>query len=83
MTANTTIHALLDHHRSDPDDIPDAWRISPRGAGYLFGAKVTTDNGLSERCWVVGQFCLFWWVGGCDVCSLFDDLVDEWWVVFV
>jgi len=34
---------------SDPDDI-DAWAISPRGAGWLFGAKVTCEfnqiNGL-------------------------------------
>jgi serine/threonine-protein phosphatase 6 catalytic subunit len=27
---------------SDPEDI-DAWQISPRGAGWLFGAKVVNE----------------------------------------
>ena len=27
---------------SDPEDI-DAWAVSPRGAGWLFGAKVTNE----------------------------------------
>ncbi|KAG2198982.1 Metallo-dependent phosphatase [Mucor mucedo] len=35
---------------SDPDDI-DTWAVSPRGAGWLFGGKVTSEfnhiNGLS------------------------------------
>jgi serine/threonine-protein phosphatase 6 catalytic subunit len=35
---------------SDPEDIKEAWQISPRGAGYLFGDKVTSEfnqvNGL-------------------------------------
>jgi len=35
---------------SDPEDISEAWQISPRGAGYLFGDKVTSEfnnvNGL-------------------------------------
>ena len=35
---------------SDPEDSTDTWRISPRGAGYVFGAKVATEfnraNGL-------------------------------------
>ena len=35
---------------SDPDDI-DTWRVSPRGAGWLFGGAVTKEfnhvNGLS------------------------------------
>ena len=39
---------------SDPEDIPDAWRISPRGAGYLFGGRVTDEftrlNGLDLIC---------------------------------
>jgi diadenosine tetraphosphatase ApaH/serine/threonine PP2A family protein phosphatase len=34
---------------SDPEDI-DGWALSPRGAGYLFGADVVSDfnhkNGL-------------------------------------
>ena len=35
---------------SDPEESTDTWRISPRGAGYVFGAKVATEfnraNGL-------------------------------------
>jgi diadenosine tetraphosphatase ApaH/serine/threonine PP2A family protein phosphatase len=27
---------------SDPDDV-DAWQVSPRGAGWLFGGKVTAE----------------------------------------
>ena len=38
---------------SDPEDI-DAWSISPRGAGWLFGSKVTAEfnriNGLNIIC---------------------------------
>ncbi|KAK2079311.1 Phytochrome-associated serine/threonine-protein phosphatase 1 [Prototheca wickerhamii] len=38
---------------SDPEDI-DAWAVSPRGAGWLFGGKVTTEfnqiNGLELIC---------------------------------
>jgi len=34
---------------SDPDDI-EAWSMSPRGAGWIFGSRVTTEfnhiNGL-------------------------------------
>jgi len=43
--------AFCDLMWSDPEEISDAWQISPRGAGYLFGDKVTTEfnavNGLS------------------------------------
>lgn len=28
---------------SDPEDISEPWIISPRGAGYLFGGKVTRE----------------------------------------
>ncbi|EWM26373.1 hypothetical protein NSK_002690 [Nannochloropsis salina CCMP1776] len=39
---------------SDPEDITDPWVISPRGAGYLFGSKVTREfnqvNGLELIC---------------------------------
>ncbi len=28
---------------SDPEDIEGSWAISPRGAGYIFGAKVTSE----------------------------------------
>ncbi|KAJ9115228.1 Serine/threonine-protein phosphatase 6 catalytic subunit [Naganishia adeliensis] len=42
--------AFCDLMWSDPDDI-DTWSVSPRGAGWLFGAKVTREfnhvNGLS------------------------------------
>ena len=38
---------------SDPDEI-ESWAISPRGAGYLFGSKVTNEfnfvNDLSVIC---------------------------------
>ena len=27
---------------SDPDEV-DAWAVSPRGAGWLFGGKVTSE----------------------------------------
>lgn len=39
---------------SDPEEIRDAWVISPRGAGYLFGSKVAEEfnhmNGLDLIC---------------------------------
>lgn len=39
---------------SDPEDINECWAISPRGAGYLFGDKVTDafchSNGLELIC---------------------------------
>ncbi|CED85279.1 metallo-dependent phosphatase [Phaffia rhodozyma] len=42
--------AFCDVMWSDPDDV-DTWAVSPRGAGWLFGAKVTHEfnhlNGLS------------------------------------
>jgi serine/threonine-protein phosphatase 6 catalytic subunit len=38
---------------SDPEDI-DTWAVSPRGAGWLFGSKVTAEfnhiNGLELIC---------------------------------
>ena len=34
--------AFCDLVWSDPDDI-DGWAVSPRGAGWLFGAKVTNE----------------------------------------
>ena len=38
---------------SDPDDI-DTWAVSPRGAGWLFGERVTHDfnetNGVTLIC---------------------------------
>eukprot|EP00588_Corethron_pennatum_P018263 CAMPEP_0194304864 /NCGR_PEP_ID=MMETSP0171-20130528/2460_1 /TAXON_ID=218684 /ORGANISM="Corethron pennatum, Strain L29A3" /LENGTH=377 /DNA_ID=CAMNT_0039056235 /DNA_START=289 /DNA_END=1422 /DNA_ORIENTATION=+ len=42
--------AFCDLMWSDPEDIADAWQISPRGAGYVFGSAVTDEfsrvNGL-------------------------------------
>ncbi len=39
---------------SDPEEINEPWMISPRGAGYLFGSKVTREfnrvNGLDLIC---------------------------------
>jgi len=39
---------------SDPDDMISDWAVSPRGAGFLFGRKVTTEfnhlNGLDLIC---------------------------------
>jgi serine/threonine-protein phosphatase 6 catalytic subunit len=38
---------------SDPEEV-DSWSVSPRGAGWLFGEKVTSDfmerNGLKLIC---------------------------------
>ena len=31
---------------SDPEEV-DGWAISPRGAGYLFGAKVTHEVNIN------------------------------------
>ncbi|TMW66097.1 hypothetical protein Poli38472_003862 [Pythium oligandrum] len=45
--------AFCDLMWSDPEDI-ETWAMSPRGAGYLFGAKVTAEfnqiNGLELIC---------------------------------
>ena len=45
--------AFCDLVWSDPEDV-DTWTISPRGAGWLFGAKVTHEfmhlNGLELSC---------------------------------
>ena len=35
--------AFCDLVWSDPEEIPDAWQVSPRGAGYLFGARVVDE----------------------------------------
>ena len=34
--------AFCDLVWSDPEEV-DAWAVSPRGAGWLFGAKVTNE----------------------------------------
>lgn len=45
--------AFCDLVWSDPDEV-EAWAMSPRGAGYIFGAKVTKEfnslNGLELIC---------------------------------
>jgi len=45
--------AFCDLVWSDPEEV-DTWSVSPRGAGWLFGEKVTTDfmerNGLKLIC---------------------------------
>lgn len=45
--------AFCDLVWSDPDEV-EAWAMSPRGAGYIFGAKVTNEfnelNGLELIC---------------------------------
>lgn len=38
--------AFCDLVWSDPEDV-DTWAISPRGAGWLFGAKVTNEVNYS------------------------------------
>jgi diadenosine tetraphosphatase ApaH/serine/threonine PP2A family protein phosphatase len=35
--------AFCDLVWSDPEDIPGSWQMSPRGAGYLFGTRVTEE----------------------------------------
>jgi len=39
---------------SDPEEIDQAWAVSPRGAGWLFGSRVTAEfnhiNGLELIC---------------------------------
>ena len=35
-------YSIIDLVWSDPEEV-DGWAISPRGAGYLFGAKVTHE----------------------------------------
>mmetsp|Transcript_10887 Transcript_10887/g.14174 ORF Transcript_10887/g.14174 Transcript_10887/m.14174 type:complete len:305 (+) Transcript_10887:206-1120(+) len=46
--------AFCDMMWSDPEEIADAWMISPRGAGYLFGSKVPKEfnhaNGIDLIC---------------------------------
>lgn len=40
--------AFCDLVWSDPEDV-DTWAISPRGAGWLFGAKVTNEVRVLPR----------------------------------
>lgn len=56
---------------SDPEDI-DTWAVSPRGAGWLFGARVTQEfnhlNGLDLVCrahQLVQEGLKFMFAGGC------------------
>eukprot|EP00268_Persea_americana_P022171 TRINITY_DN2204_c1_g1_i2.p2 TRINITY_DN2204_c1_g1~~TRINITY_DN2204_c1_g1_i2.p2 ORF type:complete len:105 (-),score=18.48 TRINITY_DN2204_c1_g1_i2:1250-1564(-) len=34
---------------SDPEDVVEAWGVSPRGAGYLFGGNVVTSFNHSNN----------------------------------
>lgn len=43
--------AFCDLVWSDPEDV-DTWAISPRGAGWLFGAKVTNEVRAFSKCTV-------------------------------
>ena len=58
---------------SDPEDI-DTWAVSPRGAGWLFGARVTEEfnhlNGLDLVCrahQLVQEGLKFMFTGAVDV----------------
>lgn len=42
MCSFNSLDSLIDLMWSDPEDI-DSWAVSPRGAGWLFGSKVTTE----------------------------------------
>lgn len=57
--------AFCDLVWSDPEDV-DTWAISPRGAGWLFGAKVTNEvkPTFSEKWFVVanGLHKEIWWL---------------------
>lgn len=50
--------AFCDLVWSDPEDV-DTWAISPRGAGWLFGAKVTNEvtlcSGHTAQLWARGH----------------------------
>lgn len=45
LTRRTCVADLM---WSDPDDI-DTWSVSPRGAGWLFGAQVTHEVSCPDR----------------------------------
>lgn len=48
---------LLDLVWSDPEEV-DTWAVSPRGAGWLFGAKVTNEVSCKLFSYVCGLVCL-------------------------
>mmetsp|Transcript_60849 Transcript_60849/g.162771 ORF Transcript_60849/g.162771 Transcript_60849/m.162771 type:complete len:89 (-) Transcript_60849:1090-1356(-) len=67
--------AFCDLMWSDPEDIED-WSVSPRGAGWLFGSRVTAEfcnvNGLELVTRCVHAFVRVWEIrhvfssnGGC------------------
>lgn len=43
---------------SDPEDI-ETWAVSPRGAGWLFGSRVTSE--VISACYNLWR-CLSWWL---------------------
>ena len=52
--------AFCDLVWSDPEDV-DTWAISPRGAGWLFGAKVTNEvRGRGASCGAPVSVLLSW-----------------------
>jgi serine/threonine-protein phosphatase 4 catalytic subunit len=46
--------AMCDLLWSDPEDITGGWGLSPRGAGYIFGADIVSrfnhENGIAQIC---------------------------------
>lgn len=52
--------AFCDLVWSDPEDV-DTWAISPRGAGWLFGAKVTNEVRVLPRV-AAGAGHAAWWL---------------------
>ena len=73
---------------SDPEEV-DTWAVSPRGAGWLFGAKVTNEVHclyLHRKVTIFGHLFLFWkqfssclakW-SSAFVCSLFTSTISNW-----
>jgi len=39
---------------SDPEEV-DTWAVSPRGAGWLFGSKVTNEVRIGHICNVMSM----------------------------
>lgn len=54
--------AFCDLVWSDPEDV-DTWAISPRGAGWLFGAKVTNEVACCCFFTIIDVTCREWF---CD-----------------
>lgn len=66
---------------SDPDDI-DTWSVSPRGAGWLFGAKVTNEVRVistltADRKLILRQIMQFNHINGINLIARAHQLVQE------